>query len=352
MLNILIMAGGRGERLWPKSRSALPKQFLNFRANKSLLQMTVQRAQKLTDFANIYLAINDSHKAIIHEQIPELPHKNLIIEPEEKNTAPCIGLATLAIESKDNDDVIVVLPCDHMIEDETEFQRLIGLGKNMAIKTDGIVTLGIKPNYPETAYGYIKMGEAIDKDVYRVDSFTEKPELSTAKAYLDMEGYFWNSGIFISKIQSLQQQIKHHLPDLHNGLMQIKAAIGTESFNHVLKTQYERFANISVDYGIMENTSNIYVLPASIGWADLGSWRAVNDLLPIDSEGNATSTRIININSQNNTVISDKLVALLGIDDVIIVETDDSILLARKDKIHDIQEILAEIKRRKWKEYL
>lgn len=349
MLNILIMAGGRGERFWPKSRINHPKQLLDLTGNGSMIQETVRRVAGIVPSENIYFITNQLYAGPIKEQLPEIPEQNIILEPEGRNTAPCIGLASLFIEAADPDGVTVVLAADHIIKNTPEFCNTLFTGAAVAESTGGIVTLGIKPDRPETGYGYIKMGQefAEKPGVYHVERFTEKPNLETASEFLASGRYLWNSGMFIWKTATIRQLFAEYMPDLHQGLEIIKTAIGQKNYNEILAEQYQKFEKISIDYGIMERAPEVYVIPVDIGWDDVGSWTSLDRVRAHDRDGNVVnSSNYLMIDSQDCIfeVTNNKLVTAIGVHDLILVETDDAILICPKERAQDVKLVLEKLK--------
>lgn len=355
MLNILIMAGGKGERFWPKSREKMPKQLLNLSGHGAMIQETVWRIKDLVSYEQIYIVTTPVYAPMILQQLPEIPTANIIVEPDGRNTAPCIGLASMIIESRDPQGVTVVLPSDHAIQNEGEFCRILRLAAETAEKTEGIVTLGIAPNRPETGYGYIKQAEAHPtcKGAYRVQRFTEKPNLELAEEFLRQGKYLWNSGMFVWKTQTILGLIKEFMPEMHQGLESIRAALGTEAYDAVCREEYGRFERISIDYGIMERAPFVYVIPSDIGWDDVGSWSAMARLHPADEKGNVATGKTIILDSRDNIIYNPgKMVAVLGIEGLVVVEAEDCILVAPKARDQEIREIINELKRRGWHDYL
>jgi mannose-1-phosphate guanylyltransferase len=357
MLNILIMAGGRGERFWPKSRRALPKQLLNLAGNGTMIQETVWRVKNLTAPANIYIVTNALYADPIREQVPEIPAENIIIEPEGRNTAPCIGLAALFIEAKDPDGVMAVLAADHLIKQSEEFGRILRQGAAVAAETGGIVTLGITPDRPETGYGYIKMGASLaaGSPVRRVERFTEKPDRQTAAAFLTSGRYLWNSGMFIWRTATLRRLIATYLPGLDRGLEVIKRALHSDSYQQVLIENYAKFEKISIDYGIMERAPEVYVIPADIGWDDVGGWLALERTKIPDEAGNVLSGAELVALDVRDCILETtgkRLVAAVGLRDLIYVETEDAVLLCPKSRVQDVKLILKELREKHKEEYL
>jgi len=357
LLNILVMAGGRGERFWPKSRIRMPKQLLDLTGRGTMIRETVWRVKALADWAQIYIITGQDYAEAIREQLPEIPSENIILEPEGRNTAPCIGLAAMVIGTKDPEGIMAVLASDHVIDDDAGFCNLLQKGIGVAETTGGIVTLGIRPNRPETGYGYIKTGQAYREvsGVYHVERFTEKPDLETACEFVSTGKYLWNSGIFIWKNRTILRLIKQYMPDLHQGLQKIRAALGTSDYDTVLKREFGQFEKISIDYGIMEKASEVYVLPADIGWDDVGSWTSLERIRTRDKAGNIINTPNVSLVDVKGCIIEasgEKLVAAVGIENLIYVETPDVVLLCPKHRVQDIKLLLEKLRMEKRERYL
>lgn len=271
----LIMAGGRGERFWPKSRQSLPKLFLNIVGQRSMLQQTVERINPLIPTERIFISTGADYFNLVSQQLPDLPTENIIVEPVGGDTAPCIGLATLFVEKRFPDSVMVVLPADHLILDTRKFLGCLRAAADFTRRGDNIVTLGIKPDRPETGYGYIHIGspEVTEKNypIHRVNAFKEKPDRASAEAYLSTGEYLWNSGMFIWHLNTIRGLIKKHLPEAHNILSNIKEALDSNELNSVLEKEFCCMPKISVDYGIMEKADRVYVIPGDFDWGDVGA---------------------------------------------------------------------------------
>lgn len=343
----LIMAGGKGERFWPKSRQALPKQFLSLTEDgKTMIQLTVERILPIVSMEDIYVATNQAYKALVMEQLPSIPEENILCEPVGRNTAPCIGLGAIHIQKRYADAVMLVLPSDHLIKYKAMFLDTVKKGCAVAEKGENLVTLGITPHRPETGYGYIKYkpGKSF-QDVLEVERFVEKPDLETAKKYVASEQYLWNSGMFIWRVSTILKKLETHLPDIYDGVCTIGQAIGTEQQETVLKTVFERLPSESIDYGVMEKAKNIYILSGSFGWDDVGSWLAVERLRSCDTFGNVISGNVVSIKTQNSIIQGQKkLIAAVGLNDVIVVDTEDALLICKKDSAGDIKKVLENLR--------
>lgn len=341
------MAGGRGERFWPKSRKNLPKQFLSLTDDgKTMIQLTVERILPLVDIEDIYISTNRDYKSLVLEQLPNIPEENILCEPTGRNTAPCIGLGAVHIAKKYDDAIMMVLPSDHLIKYTSMFISTLKDACEVAEQDTNLVTLGITPDYPETGYGYIKfdpnnnLGRA-----YSVERFVEKPDLEKAKEYIASEEYLWNSGMFVWKVSSILKNIGLFIPETYKGLLKIKDAIGTPDQDFILKKEFSDFSSISIDFGIMEKAEHIYTLPGTFGWDDVGSWLAVERIKKTNEFGNIVDGNIITINSKNCVIQgTNKLIAAVGIKDLIIVDTDDATLICEKDSAGDIKKVLENLK--------
>ncbi|OPX86718.1 MAG: Alginate biosynthesis protein AlgA [Pelotomaculum sp. PtaB.Bin104] len=339
---VVIMAGGRGERFWPRSRMALPKQFLNLVGDKTMLQLTVERVERLVDPTDIYIVAGQEFKDIILKQLPNLPEGNVIIEPFGRDTAAAIGLATMVIRHKDPMDVMIVLPADHYINDVRHFQEILRAAVLTAVKGNEIVTLGISPHRPETGYGYICQGEVFDTvvgiPVYRVERFLEKPTYEKALKFLDHGDYLWNSGMFIWRVDQIWKQIEIYAPLLAEGLKRIEKCFGTNEYPVVLEEVYNGLPKISVDYGILEKVDNVLVIRGDFGWDDIGSWTALERYCEKDNCGNILEGKGVFLDTNNSYVYSpNRTVALIGVEDLIVVNDNDCLLVCHKDKAQEIK---------------
>ncbi|MNW44195.1 Alginate biosynthesis protein AlgA [compost metagenome] len=353
----LILAGGKGERFWPKSRTNLPKQFLNISGNKSMIQQTVDRLQKLMPIEQIFIITNESYAELIKVQIPSLPLENIIIEPVGRNTAPCVGLASIIIEEKFPDSSMIVLPSDHIIKNQDEFVSILKAAVEVSKQDDNLVTLGITPTYPETGYGYIESSDQtieIDNHIaHKVNQFVEKPDEARAKMYVDAGNYYWNSGIFVWRLPIIRNYIRTLMPQMHDLLESMKSSFANNPRNEVIKSEFPKMPDQSIDYGIMEKANNIYVIPCVLGWDDVGSWTALERINELDENGNAINGNILSLDTKRCIIESNgKLIATLGVEDLIIVETDDVTLICKKDKAQEVKSLIKELKVQKLEKYL
>lgn len=351
----LIMAGGRGERFWPKSRKTLPKQFLSLTNDgKTMIQLTVERILPLVDIEDIYIATNNDYRELVQEQLPALPPQNILCEPVGRNTAPCIGLGAMHISAKYEDALMFVLPSDHLIKNNDIFVKTLDDACAIAEQENNLVTLGITPNYPETGYGYIKMNIDSPKlNGFEVERFVEKPNIELAKEYLASGKYLWNSGMFIWKVSSIINNIKTFIPDMCDGLKKIQSAIGTPDEDVALKQIFPELESVSIDYGIMEKASDIFVLPGNFGWDDVGSWLAIERIKGADEDDNCLTGNVLSYGTKNCTIeAKDKLIAVVGMKDTIVVDTEDATLICDKSSAGDIKKILEMIRNKNLNQYL
>lgn len=351
----LIMAGGRGERFWPKSRKNMPKQFLSLTDDgKTMIQLTVERISPLVKLEDVYIATNRDYKKLVLEQLPGLPEENVLCEPIGRNTAPCIGLGAVHIAKKYEDAMMFVLPSDHLIKFNKMFLRTLQDACDVADKNSNLVTIGITPDYPETGYGYIKFdSHEMEGRAYKVDRFVEKPSLEVAKEYLATEEYLWNSGMFIWKVSSILKNMQKFMPETYEGLLRIQAAIGTDNEEHVLEKEFTALQSQSIDYGIMEKADDIYILPGTFGWDDVGSWLAVERIKKTNEFGNVVDGNIITVNTHNCVIQgSQKLIATVGMEDMIVVDTEDATLICSKDHAGEIKKVLENLKICNREEYI
>lgn len=355
MIYGLILAGGKGTRLYPLSRSEQPKQFLKVINNKSFLENTVDRITPLIEKENIYVVTNQDYKDKIREELNGIKKENVFTEPENKETATCIGLSAVKLLKKDKDAVMVVLPSDHHIEGEKEYIEILTQAVNIANKKKGIVTLGIEPTRPETGYGYIEMGEKIlgNKESYRVERFTEKPNIEVAKDFLEKGTYLWNSGIFIFRADVILREIEKYLPKLYKSLVDIYEAIGEENEEEVIMEQYNLIDGISIDFGIMQKTRKAFVIKSNFVWDDIGSFSALSRYL--DTSGtNSVSENIYLQDCTNCSIFGEKnLIIGLGVQDLVIVDAGDVILIMDKNKDQEIKHLLSSLgEKEEYKKFL
>lgn len=339
----VIMAGGIGSRFWPMSRTNRPKQFLDFLGTgRTLIQQTFDRFTAICPPENIYVVTNAIYADLVREQLPALGPQQVLLEPDRRNTAPCIAFANHVIAERDPKAVIITAPSDHLVRDEREFHARLAQALDQAAAEDCLVTLGIKPDRPDTGYGYIRFIEQSAKGrpgVKRVRNFTEKPDHATAQQFLAAGDYLWNSGIFIWSLASIRSAFHKHLPDMEALFATGAAAYGTANQQAFIDGIYGTCQNISIDYGILEKADNVFVVPSDFGWSDLGTWGSLYTHLPKDDHGNTGTSTTVRIydGTQNMVHVQDhRLVVLQGLEDFIVVSTPDALLVCRK---HDEQKI-------------
>ena len=345
----LVMAGGRGERFWPKSRKSMPKQFLALTdPEKTMIQSTVERILPLVKTEDILIATNRDYRDLVRAQLPELPEVNVLCEPLARNTAPCIGWGAVTARKRYGDALMIVLPSDHLIQQPALFRGALKDALRTAEETGALVTLGISPSAPDTGYGYIRYdteeGTGFEK-AFRVRQFVEKPNLETAKKYLASGDYLWNSGMFIWKASSVLKEIREKLPETYAQLEKIEQAIGTEREEETVAEAFGAMQPISIDYGVMEKAENVYVLPSSFGWDDVGSWLAVGRINPGNEMGNVIRGDVVTISSERCIVEGgEKLIAMVGLEDTIIVDTKDALLVCAKENAGEIRKVIETLK--------
>lgn len=353
----LIMAGGSGTRFWPRSRVAKPKQYLSLFGDQSLIQESVQRFANFIPEDCIYVVSAKSQKEVLESQTTNLPKQNMIYEPVGKNTLPAIGLAALFIAEKDPEGILIVSPSDHLIQNDELFKQTIESAVLIADKKDGIVTIGITPKFPATGYGYvqtageIQIGQTIKS--FAVNKFVEKPDVKVATGYLKDGGFFWNSGIFIFKVSVFLESVQKYAPELYADLMRIKEHIGADTCEEAVDRIYNEVKSISIDYGILEKASNVFLVQGDFVWNDLGSWEEVYKYDKKDENQNAQVGEVVFLDSKNSYVYApNSLVAVVGLDDVIVVQEGDTILVCKRDRAEDIKAVVGEITKRKLDQYL
>ena len=354
---VAIMAGGIGSRFWPMSRTALPKQFLDvLNTGKTLVQWTYERYAKFIPAENIFIVTSEEYVDIVKKQLPKLPVENILAEPSKKNTAPCIAYISFKLAQMNPDAKCIVAPSDHLILEEDRFQSIALQALDFVDNIKALATLGIQPTHPNTGYGYIQFeGLEVAKDVYKVKTFTEKPDLEIAKSFLASGDFLWNAGIFAWKISNILTAFEKYQPEMFELFDQEKPHFNTTEENAAIQRIYPQCTNISIDIAIMEKANNVYVMPASFGWSDLGTWNSAYENMEKDYLGNAVaSDNVIVIDATKCMVNSpkDKLVVLQGLDDFIVVDTKDVLLICSRDKEQSIKEYVAEVKRNKGDKYI
>jgi mannose-1-phosphate guanylyltransferase len=341
----VILAGGTGERFWPLSRRENPKQFLPLFGERTMLQLTMDKLKGLIDGKNIFIVTDKAYEELVTAQLPELPSENIICEPCGRDTAAAVGLAAEHIAHRDPRGVMVVLPADHYVADVEEFRRVLKAGIEVAREGEWVLTIGIRPSRPETGYGYIQQGEHQEERqgtaVFKAVAFHEKPDLDRALKYLDSGNYLWNSGMFIWRVDLIRSLIASFLPQLDAGLAQIAASIDSEEEKWVTTEVYQNLPRISVDYGIMEKCDQVLVIPATFGWDDVGSWTALARYGEADQQENVIKARGVFLDTHDCLVYApNRVVATLGVKDLLIVDDGDSLLICKKDRDQEIKKVV------------
>lgn len=350
----VIMAGGVGSRFWPRSKKKTPKQLLKIFGNQTMIQETVSRLEGIVKPENIFVITNKIQKPGVLTQLSQLPIENIIEEPFGRNTAACVGLASVLIGKKDPDAVTFVLPADHIIHGEKEFRDTLLKAAEFANDSRGLVTIGITPTKPETGYGYIQIDEnAVSDSIFKVLTFAEKPNYETAVRFIESGDFFWNSGMFIWRTDVIMEEIKVYMPELHEGLLKINDAVGERDYQETLTNVYGQLKKISIDYGIMEKSKKVHLTKGNFEWSDVGSWEAVYELSLKDEQGNSKVGRVYSELSKDSFIYSpDKFVALIGVDNLIVINNDDSLLICHRDRAQDVKNVIDYLKINKLTEYL
>ncbi len=341
---VLIMAGGKGTRFWPKSTEDKPKQFLNLIGEKTMIQETFDRVNKKIPSNQIFVITCQKYKKLVEEQLPSLPEKNIIIEPVGRNTAPCILLSTIYIKQIFKNVNITVLPSDHLISDVDKFLNTLETANEFIYNNKRtIVTIGIKPDRPETGYGYIKTTDEKvylnEMDIVRVEKFVEKPNLEKAQEYLDSGKYLWNAGMFVFNSDYMLEELKTNYEEGYKLLTNLPT-IDNKDYENELEKVYENCEAISIDYAVMEKSNSIHVIPSDFGWDDIGTWKALQRYIKPDEASNIIKGEVKTYNSSNNVVYAgEKKIILLDVDDIFLIESNDMIVVGKKDKISEVHQL-------------
>jgi len=354
---VAIMAGGIGSRFWPMSRTEFPKQFLDIlNTGRTLIQSTFDRFIEFIPKENIYVVTAENYMGIVHEQLPDLPVENILGEPSRKNTAPCIAYISYKLHQLNPEANLICAPADHLIMDKDTFKQVSLNALNFTSHIKALLTLGIKPSNPNTGYGYIQFEQmAVSENIYKVKTFTEKPDKELAKTFVASGDFLWNAGIFVWQVKSIIKAFEQLLPEMHEVFDAEKSYFNTPKEKEAIGRIYPQCVNISIDYGIMEKADNVYVIPSSFGWSDLGTWASAYETMEKDYLENAVAgDNVVIIDAQRNMVHvnKDKLVLLQGLEDFVIVDTRDVLMICKKDKEQEIKQYVAEIKRNKGDKYL
>jgi mannose-1-phosphate guanylyltransferase len=344
----LIMAGGGGTRLWPLSRRARPKQALTLVGERTMFEHAVDRIASLFQPEEIFVVTGEEHLESLLLQAPELPRANFLLEPVGQGTAPAIGLGAVHLRRRDPQAVMVVLTADHFIRDVERFRRVLTAAAQVAEKGH-LVTLGITPSFPSTGFGYIQQGEQLYEvdgfAVFRALRFTEKPSPETAFQMVESGLYTWNSGMFIWRVDRIMEEFARQMPDLYDVLMQIDAVLGTPAYEPTLRRLWPELSPQSIDYGVMEGAWDVVVIPVDIGWSDVGNWSSMREILPADADGNVVVGEHVGLDTRNTIVFGGhRLIATIGLEDMIIVDTDDALLICPLDREQDVREMVRQLR--------
>lgn len=354
----IIMAGGIGSRFWPISRTSHPKQFIDILGTgKTLIQHTYNRFLKVCPPENIFIVTNEIYSDLVKEQLPGISDHQVLTEPVMRNTAPCVAYGCFKIESMNPDAAIVVAPSDHLILDEAAFIATIEKSLQTATENDCLITLGIKPSRPDTGYGYIQYTEnTLNDDFHKVKTFTEKPSLEIAKTFIQSGDFLWNAGIFVWSAKAIVSSFARHLPDMNDIFADARSVYNTDEEKAHIHNAYQQCTNISIDYGIMEKASNVYVLPSEFGWSDLGTWASIYQLAEKDYVGNAVipSDKVIMYDSSNCmvNVPEGKLVIIKGLHDFIVVEANNTLMISPRSEEQGVKQIVADVKQQFGTKYI
>lgn len=362
----IIMAGGIGTRFWPKGRVKLPKQFLKIGSDSdTMIQKTVKRLEGMIHHTNIFIVTNINYKALVKKQLPHIPEENIICEPFGKNTAPCIALSCLYIKQFNPEAGVFVIPSDHIVNNVDDFQNVVKSGLSFVKENGGIVTLGISPTKPETGYGYIQFDSDVSTEVspagnseysdtvYKVKTFAEKPTLEVAKAFLESGDFLWNSGMFIFRIDTMMEEFKNNLPEITAEMLSLEEKLYDKEFSKLLEEAYSQIKGISIDYGIMEKSSQVYTIRSFFDWSDVGSWDEIYNMKQKDENGNLSQGMSVLINSKNCMVLNDqRITAVVGCEDLLIIDTDNGLLVCKRGDSQNVKEVVDYLRRKGLDQYL
>ncbi|KDR94549.1 mannose-1-phosphate guanylyltransferase [Peptoclostridium litorale DSM 5388] len=357
----VIMAGGGGTRFWPISRQKTPKQLLNLSGEDALINETIDRISSIVEREDMYIVTNEKQGKLLVDTIEGFCHctdaLNILYEPAARNTAAAIGYAAFAIKKKHGDGIMCVFPSDHYIKDGVGFKSTLERAADIAQSSGHLVTIGIKPTFPSTGYGYIKLlkdtAHLYAGSAYGVEEFVEKPEFETARAYVESGEYLWNSGMFVWKVSKILEDFKRFLPKLYKRLEELSAYMGSKQEDEKLHEIYPSLISTSIDYGVMERSDDVVVVPGDFGWNDVGSWDALGAIFDTDEKGNIIRADNVGIDTRNSIIYGNsRLIATIGLDSMIVVETEDSILVCPKEKAQDVKQIVEHLKRQGREEYL
>ena len=353
----LIMAGGVGSRLWPLSRQKSPKQVLPLMGEHSMFAMAVERLQPLLMPEDVFVVVGEEQADLLKAENTGVPDRNYVIEPAGRGTAPAIALSAIALRRRDPEAIMAVLTADHFISDDAGFREVLKAAREVAAQ-NYLVTLGITPSSPSTGYGYLERGQhliqANDYLAYQVRAFREKPDPATARHFVTSGQHSWNSGMFVWKVSRFLDELSHTMPEFYRQLMMIDAALGTPAYDRVLRDVWQAVQPQTVDYGVMEQARDVAVIPAEFGWNDVGSWATLLEILDSDEKGNVVRhAQHVGVDTGSTLVFGrDRLVATIGLHDMIVIDTGDAVLICPKDRAQDVKQIVDELKQRGKTQYL
>jgi mannose-1-phosphate guanylyltransferase len=352
-LYVLVLSGGAGTRLWPLSRRDRPKQFLELLGDRSLLQDTVDRVSEFVPRERVFVVAPPEHRALIHEQLPDLPLDHLVVEPYPRGNAAAIGLAMAALAAFDPDAVVAVLPSDHVVADRSQFRKVL-IAATAAAERGHLVTLGITPDRPDTGFGYIEAADRLDieapVEVRAVKRFVEKPKREAAERMVAAGGHYWNAGMFVWRVEEVLRAYEKHLPKTAAAIAALRDAIGSPRYESVLAEVWEETDRTTVDYGIAEKADNVAVVPADIGWQDVGNWSRLADIVGARA-GRSADEHLAQDSVGNYVYAPGKTTVTIGVNDLIVVDTDDVLLIAAKDRAEEVKQVVDRLTREE-KEHL
>ena len=357
----VIMAGGTASKLWPKSTEKTPKQFHHLIGEGTMIQDTVMYLMPFFNSEDIYIVTSETFKDLVNEQLPLIPNENVILEPYPKNTAPCLALTLTTLKDKIADDtVMMAFPADHHISSVREFQNSLETAGRVAFDTKGIVTIGISPTRPETAYGYIQkqnenedLSAIYDNTVKYTTTFAEKPDIDTARRFIDSGDFLWNSGIFVMRVDTFWSEFEKFLPDHFSLFKILHKTVGKEIYQEAVEDAYLQMQSESMDYAILEKADNVFVIETSFGWSDMGTWDELHRIMMKDARNNVLIGEVVASNISNSLVIgSERLIGIEGVENLIVIDSDDALLICKRGKSKDVSEIVDYIKRKQINQYL
>ena len=352
-MKAVVMAGGQGTRFWPASRRSRPKQFLQIVDSGTLLQETVARLEPLLSRDDVYVVCSERYVSLVASQLEPFPKDQIIVEPMPRSTAACAGLAACYLKQRFPEEMMVILPADHVIRDVDEFHHTLQAGQELG-REGWLVTFGMEPSHPATGYGYMLQGESLGefggRPAYRVKQFTEKPDRSQAEQFLKEGNYFWNSGMFLFSIQQILSEINLRMPQLGQALSEIEQSWGDPGR---LQEIFSSLESTSIDFGVMEKSERIAMLPSNLGWSDVGNWRAVGEIQAADSQGVVSNTPHVNVDSRDCVLYTSggKLVALVGVEELVVVDTEDALLVCARDRTEEVRKVVKSLKNKDLKKY-